>query len=107
MTGDFGFRLVTQNVQLICDTPGCAHVEPLDAPSEADVGRACPLCGSCLLTAEDLRAAQAMLATIGAINEVFAPPEGTPMESGPLVSINPHAGELKITLKPDMETKDD
>jgi hypothetical protein len=98
MTESFGLQIVPQDFQLKCDAPGCSHVESVVVPSEADIGRACPQCGSNLLTAEDFAAAKAMLETMAEINKAFPIPEGAKPERGPLVSINPHAGELHITI---------
>ena len=100
MSRDVGFRIAVQNLQLKCDAADCSHVEFIEMLSESDIGRACPLCGASILTAEDLKAAQAVLLTFDAINKAYAPPKGTPMEKvEPLIGINPHAGDIHVTIK--------
>jgi hypothetical protein len=71
---------------LQCDADGCDHVETITGPiTEALIGKACPKCGSNLLTADDFAVHQKLLAGVdfmnAALSELF--PELADMPTPP------------------------
>lgn len=69
-------RLVRTKLTLQCDAPGCTHSESIPASATAAerasyIGKPCPLCGACLLTAEDHAAYESAMAAIETNNKVF------------------------------------
>lgn len=86
--------------KLKCDAVGCDHIETVGTITAELIGKPCRKCGANLLTEDDFIAGQAWLAVLNAINDTCPPiPDGV-STSRIKMSVNPHAGELNVTLSP-------
>lgn len=85
--------------QLICDAAACDHREDVEALTEDLIGKACPKCGADLLTREDFEAGKRMQAMIDLLKAAGIAKDASE-EGGTLMTVNPHAGGLNISLKP-------
>jgi hypothetical protein len=92
--------IVVTSIELICDAAGCGHVELVEAITSDLIGRSCPKCGADLLTAEDFKNAKTIETAVSICNDLI-PMDQSQEESkaGLVCSINPHAGDLNITVK--------
>jgi hypothetical protein len=85
-------------MNLICDEPTCDHKEDVGALSEDMIGKPCPKCGANLLTREDYEEGlkyQAVLELLKSAGLAKDPVDG---DEGALISVNPHAGTLNISV---------
>jgi hypothetical protein len=86
---------------LKCDAPGCVHQETVDGFHEAYIGKPCPVCGSNLLTREDYEAAKVQGTVIDLLNDILEIHDDADLGERQRISINPHAGDLHITIHAD------
>lgn len=85
---------------LKCDAAGCGHVETFDGPAENHIDKPCPRCGASLLTREDYEAMVRAMAAVDLVNELFEIPADAPEhDDGTRLIVNPHAGDVNITIK--------
>jgi len=85
---------------LKCDAEGCDHRETVGGLSADLIGKPCPKCGANLLTEEDFRSSQSMVAAVEfmkALGLVKDPSEATGNET--VVTWGHHNGTTTITAK--------
>lgn len=85
---------------LKCDAEGCEHIEDVPDITADMIGRACPLCGASLLTAEDfefystvMKPSMAIMTALG-----LSRPAGPDDTGHQKVRIHGHKRELHIKL---------
>ena len=86
--------------ELVCDEATCDHREEIEALTEDLIGKECPKCGADLLTREDYEVGKRMQAAIDVLRDLGIAKGATEGGGDVLMSVNPHAGELNISLKP-------
>lgn len=89
--------------KLICDAPGCGHVETVAHEFGPHlIGRPCPRCGASLLTRSDFVRAEKLLRFVDRLNRWFGPIFGTenPTKGGHQISIHTHGSKTTIRAEP-------
>jgi hypothetical protein len=84
--------------ELVCDVDECGHVEAIDELTADLIDKPCPICGANLLTADDYAAGKVLRATLASFQTLGLIKIGEPTGAKSSVSLNPHAGSIKIKL---------
>lgn len=84
---------------IMCDNPKCDFTDPTVTDFPSYINKPCPKCGENLLTEEDFKVHENMMAMIKLINEVL--PEVTPEDEKDMahMSVHYHAGKLTVETK--------
>jgi hypothetical protein len=83
--------------ELVCDARGCDYTEYVGTVSPEYIGKPCPKCGANLLTQEDYDAAMPTFALLEALRTLgLAKPVSEARGTGTIISVQHHAGEIRI-----------
>jgi hypothetical protein len=86
-------------INLKCDALGCDYEEPVPAITRDLIGKPCPKCGASLLTEQDFASGETMKTYLDVLAAVLPKSKRRTRKGDLLVGMNPHAGELKLSVR--------